>query len=74
MHETLDRWFNSKCWNEVVSDADKGCPDSVELMEEVSSQLCSLTWHLKNNSDQDRVDYELNFFSQLCDDFEVAEE
>lgn len=74
MHESIDRWFNSDCWAEVLDDADRGCPDSIELMEEVSDQLCSLTWHLKNCSNQDRVDYELNYFTQLCDDFEVAEE
>ena len=33
MHESIDRWFNSDCWAEVLDDADRGCPDSIELME-----------------------------------------
>jgi len=74
MDEVINRWFGSECWAEIVSDAEGGCIDSIDLMEEVSDQLCSLTWHLKNTSSDDRIIYELRYFSQLCDDFEVAEE
>ena len=74
MDKIIDLWFSSECWAEIVTDAERGCPDSIDLMEEVSDHLCSLTWHLKNRSDDDRIVYELSYLSQLCDDFEVAEE
>lgn len=70
--DLLDRWFGSDVWTDITQDADDGCADSLELMQEVSDQLCSLTFHLKNNSDDDRVAYELKYFERLCDDFEVA--
>ena len=71
-HQIIDRWFNSKVWQEIVEDADVGDSDSIELMEQVSDQLASLTFHLANNSGAERVAYELAWFNRLCDDFGVA--
>ena len=70
--DLLDRWFCSKAWVGITEDADNGCPDAIELMEEISDNLCSLTFHLKNDSNDERIKYELKYFEQLCDDFEVA--
>lgn len=71
-HALLDRWFKSEEWSQITSDADAGCDASLDLMEEVSHQLASLIFHLKNNSSEHRIEYELNFFRGLCDDFGVA--
>jgi len=71
-HELLDRWFNSEEWSQITSDADGGCDASLDLMEEVSHQLASLIFHLKNDSSEHRIEYELNYFRSLCDDFGVA--
>lgn len=70
--ELLDRWFNSEAWSKITCDADGGCDASLDLMEEVNQQLASLIFHLKNNSSEHRIEYELNFFRGLCDDFGVA--
>lgn len=72
--EVMEKWFDSDVWEDIIHDGDRGCPDSIELMEEISQHLGSLTWHLQNQSSEDRIIYELRYFSQLCDDFEVAEE
>lgn len=68
----FQRWFASECWEQITKDADAGCIDSIDLMEEISDHLGSLTWHLNNQSEQARIDYEIAYFTQLCDDFEVA--
>ena len=70
--DLLDRWFCSSTWADITRDADDGCQDSVELMQEISDHLCSLTFHLHNGSSDERVTYELKYFEQLCEDFEVA--
>jgi hypothetical protein len=69
--ELLDRWFASDTWEQICNDADSGDQDSIELMEQVSWHLTSLSFHLQNDSGQDRVLYEMQYFAQLCDDFEV---
>ena len=45
---------------------------AISLMEDISDQLASLIFHLKNDSSEDRIAYEMNFFQALCDDFDVA--
>ena len=70
--EIINRWFCSDVWDEIVNDANAGDQDSMNLMEQCSWQLASLVFHLKNQSGQDRVEYDLSFFIELCDDFEVA--
>lgn len=68
----LDRWFGSDVWREIVDEAETGHEDSMWMMEHVSQHLASLTFHLNNDSGDTRVEYELSFFEELCDDFEVA--
>lgn len=70
--QLLDRWFGSPVWEQITQDADQGCIDSHDLMIEISDQLASLTFHLQNESSDERVAYELRYFEQLCDDFNVA--
>ena len=70
--DVMDRWFNSDVWEVICEDADQGDQDSIELMEEISNHLGSLTFHLKNESGHDRVQYEMSYFTKLCDDFGVA--
>ena len=68
----LDRWFGSDVWREIVDEAEAGDEDSMWMMEHVSMHLASLTFHLNNESGDARIEYELSFFEELCDDFEVA--
>ena len=70
--DAMDKWFSSDVWAQIVIDANGGCEDSLELMEQVNSQLSSLIFHLKNNPHSDRILYEMRYFSTLCDDFDVA--
>lgn len=70
--EVLDAWFNSEEWASVCEHGEQGDDDSMELMEIVSDQLASLTFHLSNNSGDTRVNYEINYFKQLCKDFNVT--
>lgn len=70
--DAMDKWFSSDAWAQIVIDANGGCVDSLELMEEVNSQLNSLIFHLKNNPESNRIQYEMRYFARLCDDFDVA--
>jgi len=71
--DIIRRWFNSHEWSaiceSVEDDDDASCK---ELMTQVNDQLCSLVFHLNNDPGSDRVDYELEYFKQLCDDFNIA--
>lgn len=67
----LDTWFNSDEWASVCETGETGDTDSLELMERVSEQLASLTFHLQNESGDERVNYEIKYFKQLCKDFDV---
>lgn len=71
-HALLNRWFGSPAWSGICDNAESGDTDSLQLMEEVSDQLVSLIFHLNNGSDEPRIQYELNYFSTLCEDFGVA--
>lgn len=68
----LDTWFNSDEWACVCETGESGDADSLELMERVSDQLASLTFHLQNDSGDERVNYEIEYFKQLCKDFDVT--
>jgi hypothetical protein len=70
-HGVLDTWFNSDEWANVCEHGENGDRDSLELMELVSDQLASLTFHLNNGSGDTRVSYEIEYFKQLCRDFNV---
>jgi len=70
--QLLDKWFSSDQWHDVLSQANRGCEDSMHLMELVNGQLESIIFHVKNKSSADRLQYDLAFFMELCDDFEVA--
>ena len=71
--EILDRWFESEAWEQIQSDGRSGCKDSLELMEQVNDQLGSLIFHLSNESNAEKILYELNYFHNLCEDFGVAD-
>lgn len=70
-HEILERWFQSKVWTQICSDADEDDQDSIELMEEVNERLRNLLFHLGNESGQKRIQYEMNYFLQLCYNFDI---
>lgn len=70
--QLLDRWFNSEQWHAVMSQANEGCEESIHLMELINGQLQSIIFHVKNKSPVERLQYDLAFFMELCDDFEVA--
>ena len=69
--EIIDRWFGSNAWKGICSEADRGDADSLELMEHISLQLSSLIFHADNRSDTSRIEYELRYFTKLCEDFDV---
>ena len=71
-NDILDRWFASDTWKQICKDGENGCDDSIQLMEQVNNQLTSLIFHLKNDSNSNRVKYEISWFVDLCDDFGVA--
>lgn len=71
-NDILDRWFASDTWKQICKDGESGCDDSIQLMEQVNNQLTSLIFHLKNDSNSNRVKYEISWFVDLCDDFGVA--
>ena len=56
----LDNWFSSSMWKNICNHADNGDDDSLEVMEVISSLLCSMVFHLENNSSRTRVDYEIH--------------
>ena len=68
-HDLLERWFSSDAWTSICNEEDD--PDSIELMETISDHLASLIFHINNNSGQDRIDYELRYFVDLCNNFEI---
>lgn len=70
--EVLDRWFNSEAWLNIQEEGVQGCESSLELMEQVNEQLCSLIFHLQNETSGERLLYELSYFNNLCDEFGVA--
>ena len=65
----LDEWFGGHAWKSVLKDADAGDHDSLELMENVSALLTSLIFHLQNDSAKERVDYEINQFRKLIEEY-----
>ena len=69
--DIIDKWFDSDVWYNIITEADNDCPDSLELMEIVSTDLSSLIFHMQNNSGHERVQYELRKFQKLIKDFEV---
>mgnify|MGYP003627692239 CR=1 FL=1 len=71
-NDLLDRWFSSDTWKTITVTADLGDKSSIRLMSEVSDQMCNLVFHLKNKSPDVRVQYELKYFTDLCDHFGVA--
>ena len=65
----LDRWFESEVWKDICSEADYGCDDSLQLMEDISEHLRNLVFHLENDSNRERVEYELKVFADLIRDY-----
>lgn len=73
--ELLDLWFESYAWKTIIRDATEySDPDSIALMEQVNDQLASVIFHLQNESGPDRIHYELMYFQNLCNDFNVLDE
>jgi len=67
-HEVLSKWFSSDVWENICETDDESC---VELMERVSDHLGSLIFHVQNKSGEERIQYELRFFTDLCQQFDV---
>lgn len=72
--EVLDLWFSSDAWKQISDDSEKGCKDSIELMERVNDQLGNLIFHLSNESNEQKILYEIKFFVDLCNDFDIINE
>lgn len=71
-NELVDKWFSSSEWENLLEMSEMGCEVSLLLMREVSDQLCSLVFHLRNKSENTRIQYELKYFTDLMDHFGVA--
>lgn len=71
-NDLVDRWFSSNTWEEILVMGELGDKVSIELMSQVSDQLYSLVYHLRMKSGSTRIQYELKYFTDLCDDFGVA--
>lgn len=69
--ELLDKWFTSDVWKQITEDGSSGCEESILLMEQVNDQLNNLIFHLSNDSNVERIQYELSYFVDLCDDFDI---
>lgn len=69
----LERLFASDIWEQISASASLGDDDSLDLMTQVSDQLASLTWHIQNDPESSRVQYELKYFKELCEDFDINE-
>lgn len=67
-HDVLRKWFSSDVWENICETDDESC---VELMERVSDHLGSLIFHVQNKSGEERIQYELRFFTDLCQQFDV---
>lgn len=67
-YDILERWFGSAAWTDICNSDDD---DSLELMETINGQLTSLIFHIRNKSSEDRLQYELRFFTELCEQFEI---
>ena len=72
--DILDLWFESSAWRQITEDSVNGCKDSTELMERINDQLGSLIFHLQNESNAEKIEYELKYFVQLCTDFDIFNE
>ncbi len=73
--EILDKWFESGAWKTICTNANElNDEDSIKLMEHISDQLNSVIFHLKNDSGGERLYYELCYFEELCEEFNVDEE
>ena len=72
-HHLLERFFASDIWQQISTQASLGDDDSLDLMNQISDQLASLTWHIQNDPDSNRVQYELKYFKELCEDFDINE-
>ena len=69
--ELLDKWFSTQSWMMIQDEAEAGDEDSMKLVDEINEHLLSLIFHLENNSGQERVQYELNYFVELYKAFET---
>lgn len=67
-YDILERWFGSVTWTDICNSDDD---DSLELMETINGHLTSLIFHIQNKSAEDRLQYELKFFMELCEQFEI---
>ena len=68
-HEVLQKWFGSDTWTCICEADDE---DSLDLMNQVNSHLESLIFHLSNESGDTRVQYELKYFTDLCEQFDIS--
>lgn len=68
--KTIDNWFDSVYWRGICERADQGCKICIDMMQHVQNMLDSLIFHLSNESGDDRVQYELNQFTELLRAFE----
>lgn len=67
--KVLDTWFESPVWRSICKDADGGCSDSMKVMETCSEYLCSLIFHLENDSPKARIDYEMKLFKEYVNPY-----
>ena len=65
----IDKWFNSDEWADIVAAADDDCDVCLQVMENVSSYLGNLTWHMQQGSPKQRIDYEINLLEQYVQQF-----
>ena len=65
--QVVNDWFNGPQWKKICKMADAGSRDCLQLMEHVNLMLGSLIFHLQNESNPTRIEYEFRQFRQLTE-------
>jgi len=65
----VHNWLESDTWNNICEHAELGDRDSIEVMEQVHLMLSSLIHHMKIDDNHAKVQYELNLFNELLNNY-----
>ena len=64
----LDAFFQNGAWDSITKDAELGCVDSEDFLDEILVRIQSLTFFTENDNKL-RADYELKNFAVLVGPF-----
>lgn len=65
----VNNWFESDAWNNICMHGEKGDADSLQVMEQVHTMLSSLIFHMKQDNNHTRVQYEIDQFNRLTQEY-----